>query len=73
MVTGLEKRQTERYTQLNVEFQSITWRDKKAVLMNNAKKQSKTTEWERVEITSRILEISREHFMQGWNDKGQRQ
>ena len=30
----------------------------------SAKKQRKTTEWERLEISSRNLEISREHFMQ---------
>ena len=34
--------------------------------MNNAKKQKKTIEWERLEITSRKLEISREHFVLGW-------
>ena len=33
--------------------------------MNNAKKQKKATELERIEISSRKLEISREHFMQG--------
>ena len=32
----------------------------------NAKKQRKTTEWERLEISSRKLEIPREHFMQRW-------
>ena len=32
--------------------------------MINAKKQSKTIEWERLEISSRKLEIPREHFMQ---------
>ena len=32
----------------------------------NAKKQRKTTEGERLEISSRKLEISREHFMQRW-------
>ena len=31
--------------------------------MNNAKKQKKTIEWERLEIASRNLEIPREHFM----------
>ena len=31
--------------------------------MINAKKQKKTTEWERVEISSRKLEISREYFV----------
>ena len=30
----------------------------------NAKKLRKTTEWERLEISSKKLEISREHFMQ---------
>ena len=34
--------------------------------MNNGKKYRKTTEWERLEIPSRKLAISREHFMQGW-------
>ena len=29
----------------------------------------KTVEWERLEIPSRNLEISREHFMQGWAQK----
>ena len=32
----------------------------------NAKKQRKTIEWERVEISSRKLEIPQEHFMQRW-------
>ena len=37
--------------------------------MNNAKKQRKTAEWERLEISSRKLEIPREHFMQTWARK----
>ena len=52
----------ERYTQLNAEFQRIAKKDKKPPSMNNAKKQRKT-EWERLEISLRKLEISREHFM----------
>ena len=32
--------------------------------MINAKKQRKTIEWERLEISSRKLEIPREHFME---------
>ena len=32
----------------------------------NAKKQRKTTEWERLEISSRKSEIPREHFWQRW-------
>ena len=34
--------------------------------MKNAKKYRKTIEWERLDISSRKLEISREYFMQGW-------
>ena len=41
------KGERERYTLLNAEFQRILRRDKKAFLMNNAKKQKKTIEWER--------------------------
>ena len=32
----------------------------------NGKKQRKTTEWERLEISSRELEIPRKYFMQRW-------
>ena len=38
----------------------------------NAKKQGKTIEWERLEISSRKLEIPREYFMQRWPQKGQK-
>ena len=41
--------------------------------MINAKKQRKTIEWERLEISSRKLEIPREHFdakMSTINDRG---
>ena len=60
------KGERERYKHLNAEFQGIARRDKKAFFSINAKKQRKTTEWERLEISSRKLEIPREHFMQRW-------
>ena len=44
----------------------MTRRDKKAFLRDQCKEQRKTNEWERLEISSRKLEISREHFMQRW-------
>ena len=44
------KGEKERYTHLNAEFQRITRRDKKG--------------WKRQEISSRILEMPKEHFMQ---------
>jgi len=53
----------ERYTHLNAEFQRIARRDKKAFLSDQCKE---TIEWERLKISSRKLELSREHFMQRW-------
>ena len=60
------KGEKERYKHLNAEFQRIARRDKKAFLSNQCKEIDKTTEWERLEISSRKLEIPREHFMQRW-------
>ena len=60
------KGEKERYNHLNAEFQRIAGEIRKPSSMINAKKQKKTIEWERVEISSRKLEISREHFMQRW-------
>ena len=62
------KGEKERYTQLNAEFQRIARRDKKAFLGDQCK-QRKIIEWERLEISSRKLEIPREHFMQRWDNK----
>ena len=60
------KREKERYTHLNTEFQRIARRDEKAFLAINAEKKKKTIEWEMLEISSRKLETPREHFMQRW-------
>ena len=56
----------ERYRHLNAEFQRIARRYKKAFFSDQCKKKRKTTAWERLEISSGKLEISREHFMQRW-------
>ena len=66
------KGEKERYTHLNAEFQKIKREIRKLSPMINAKKQRKTLEWERLEISSRILEIPREHFMQIGLNKGQK-
>ena len=58
------KGEKERYTRLNAEFQRIARRDKKAFLSDQCKEQRKTTEWERLEISSRELEIPRERWVQ---------
>ena len=47
------KGEKERYKYLNAEFQRIARRDKK---------QRKRTDWERLELSSRKLEIPREQF-----------
>jgi len=60
------KGEKERYKHLNAEFQRIAREIRKPSSAINAKKQRKTIEWERLEISSRKLEIPREHFMQRW-------
>ena len=57
------KGEKEKYTHLNAEFQRIAKRDKEAFLSDQCKEIRKTTEWERLQISSRKLEIPREHFM----------
>ena len=70
--TAMKKREVkgkgekERYTHLNVEFQRPPRRDKKPFQVISAMKERNTIEWERLEISSRKLEIPREHFMQRW-------
>ena len=60
------KGEKERYTHLNAEFQRIARRDKKAFLSNQCKEIEEAIERERLEISSRKLELPREHFMQRW-------
>ena len=60
------KGEKEIYTHLNAKFQRIAKRDKKAFLSDQCKEIEETIEWERLEISSRKLEIPREHFMQRW-------
>ena len=57
------KGEKERYTHLNAQFQRIARRDKKAFLSDQCREIEETVEWERLEISSRKLEIPREHFM----------
>ena len=57
------KGEKERYTHLNAEFQRIVRRDKKAFLSNQCKEIEENNRMERLEMSSRKLEIPREHFM----------
>ena len=52
------KEEKERYKHLNAEFQRIVRRDKKAFLSDQCKQIE-----EKLEISSRKLEIPREYFM----------
>ena len=58
------KGKKERYTHLNAEFQRIARRDKKAFLRNQRKEIGENNRMGRLEISSRKLEIPREHFTQ---------
>ena len=58
--------ENERYKHLNAEFQRRARRDKKVFLSDQCKEIEKTTEWERLDISSRKFEIPRDHFMQRW-------
>ena len=59
------KGEKERYTHLNAGSKEQQGERRKPSSAINAKKQRKT-EWERLEISSKKLEITREYFMQRW-------
>ena len=56
----------ERYIQLNTEFQRIEGRDKKAFLREQCKEIEGNNRMRRLEISSRKLETSKEHFIHRW-------
>ena len=60
------KGEKERYKHLNTEFQRIARRDKKTFLTYQCKEIEGKIEWERLQISSRKSEITKEHFMQRW-------
>ena len=60
------KREKERYTHLNAEFQRIARGDKKAFLSDQCKEIEESNRMGKTRDLSRKLEIPREHFMQRW-------
>ena len=60
------KGEKERYTHLNAEFQRTARRVKKAFLADQYKKIEENNRMEKKEISSRKLEIPRDHFLQRW-------
>ena len=61
-----DKGDRERYTKLNAEFQRTARRDKKGFLNEQCKEIEENNGMGKLKISSRKLEISREHLMQGW-------
>ena len=60
------KGEKERYICLNIEFQRIARKDKKAFLGDQCKELEENNRMGKT-ISSRKLEIPREHFMQRWD------
>ena len=58
------KGEKARYIHLNAEVQRRARRDKKTFLSDQSQEIEKALKWERLEISSRKLQIPREHFMQ---------
>ena len=67
-----EKKRSERQRQKGKKYSSEcrvpknSRRDKKAFLSDQYKEIRKTIEWERLEVSSRKLEIPRNYFRQRW-------
>ena len=60
------KGEKERYSHLNAEFQRIERRDKKTFLSDQCKEIEENNRMGKTEVSSRKLEIPREHFIQKW-------
>ena len=72
LTNSCEKKRSEKQRRkgkiyhLSAEFQRIARRDKKAFLSNQCKEIEENNRTGKIEISSRKLEIPREHFMQRW-------
>ena len=58
----LKTKEKRKHTHLNSEFQRTARREKKVFLSDQCKEKRKTIEWERLEISSRKLEITKGIF-----------
>ena len=66
------KGEREIYTQLNAEFQRIAKRDKKAFIKVQCKEVEESNKMGKTRLSSRKLEILKEHFMQDGHNKRQK-
>ena len=60
------KGEKDIYAHLNAEFQRIARRDKKAFLSNQCKEIEENNRMGKTKISSRKLELPREHFLKRW-------
>ena len=60
------KKERERYTQLNAEFQRRSRSDKKGFLSEQGKEKEANNRMGKTRDLVKKLEIPREHFMQRW-------
>ena len=60
------KREKERYTQLNVDFQRIARRDKKAFFSHECKEIEENNRMGKTRDLFKKIRDTREHFMQRW-------
>ena len=60
------KGEKEIYADLNAEFHRIARRDKKAFLSDQCKEIKENNRMGKLDISSRKLEIPREHFIKRW-------
>ena len=60
------KGEKERYTHLNAEFRTIARRDKKVFLNDQCRGIEENNRMGKTRDLFKKLEISREHFIQGW-------
>ena len=58
------KGEKEKYTHFNAEFQRLAKRDKKTFLSDQCKEIEENNRLGKLEVTSRKLEISMQHFIQ---------
>ena len=63
---GESKGEKERYKHLNAEFQRTARRDKKAFFSDQCKEIEEKDRMGKTSISSRNVEIPREHFMERW-------
>ena len=63
------KKEKERYTHLNAEFQKIARRDKKAFLSNQCKEIEENNRMGKTRDLFKKIRDTKEHFMQRWAQK----